>query len=95
VFFLNYKVKPKPEVKRHQEVGGAFVTCWMDLPSLEEAKAAAIDLIHEDGWDVTDLEEAKPVLEPVGDAAREYYEQALIDKTVLCFNTWPAKKARD
>jgi hypothetical protein len=95
VFFLNYKVKPKPEVKRHQEFGGAYVTCWMDLPSLEEAKAAAIDLIHEDGWDVMELEEAKPVVEPVADSAREYCEQALIDKIVLCFNTWTVKKALD
>ena len=95
VFFLKYKVKPKPGVKRRQGFGGAYVTCWMEFPSLDQAKAAAIDRIHEDGWDVIELEEAKPAPEPVDDSAREDYDQARIDKTVLRFFTWPAKKARE
>jgi len=90
MFLLRYLASPRPDNQEAATVGGAFVNCWIDLPSLDAAKAAAEAMIEEYGWTVRRLEEQSQAFrEDLAGESLEYYEQAEIDKTVLVFHTWP------
>lgn len=89
MYFLTYVVRPEAGHARHGEIEGAFVSCWMDLDSLDTSKAAALDLLRADGWSVVTLKEAGPIerseVKPEG---LRHYDQALVDKTVLVVHMW-------
>jgi hypothetical protein len=89
MFFLRYVAKPNNaiEATRH---GGAYVNCWMDLPSIHEAKVIALRMIQEQGYSVCELdEEGEAFREHLEGEALECFEQAETDKTVLVFHCWP------
>ena len=89
MFFLRYVVQPMPGHARSAEIEGATVSCWMDLDSLETSKAAALDLLREDGWTVVSVkEEARVERADIKPAGLRYYDQALVDKTVLVVHMW-------
>ena len=90
MYLLRYRAKPKPDHAQVGEIGGAYINCWMDLDSMEAAKAQAMDTINEEGWTVDSLDVAEVVLRSTCDEKNgTYFDQALIDKTVLVFHTWP------
>ena len=61
----------------------------MDLDSLDVAKTAALDLLNGDGWTVVSLEEEGPLeRSEVKPAGLAYFDQALVEKTVLVVNMW-------
>jgi hypothetical protein len=92
MYLLRYRVLPNADHANGGEVGGAYVNGWMDLASIAEAKARAMDMIREEGWIVESLDEARAVDRSECDDAdgAACFDQALIDKTVLMFHTWPA-----
>ena len=89
MYFLTYVARPEAGHARHGEIEGAFVSCWMDLDSLDATKAAALDLLRADGWSVVSVKEEEEVeradIKPAGLA---HYDQALVDKTVLVVHMW-------
>jgi hypothetical protein len=62
----------------------------MDMASMESAKTTAMEMILEAGWTIESFEEAGMVQRSDCDeAAIAYYDQALIDKTVLVYHCRP------
>ena len=90
MYLLRYVVKPKGDHPEVLTIGGAYVNCWMDVDSMETAKAQAMDLITEDGWRIESLDEADTIQRSeCNEESIVYYDQALIDKTVMVFHSWP------
>jgi len=92
MYFFTFRASPTSEAKEFQKAGGAYVNCWIDNASREEAEERASDLIFDYGWSVDSLEaEAVVTAEDYdeGDEDREFYQQALVDGEVLVFTTWP------
>jgi len=89
VYFLKYVVRPEASHARSGEVEGAFVSCWMDLESLDASRRAALDLLRADGWSVVSpLEEGPLERSAVQPEDLRSYERALVDKTVLVVRMW-------
>ena len=76
----------------HTNIDQAFVGCWMDRETEEQAVEDAKTMILEEPWVI---EEVESVGEVTADDYQDdeenlgYYEQALVDKNVLVFNVCP------
>jgi hypothetical protein len=92
MFFFQFEATPRTDHPEGDEVAGAYVNCWIDRPTIEEAEHVARTMISEDCWIVGEPDEAHAVdrdyyaNNPDG---LQYFEQALIDKEVLVFHTFP------
>lgn len=76
----------------HGRLGEAFVGCWVERDTEQEAEEVARALIVADGWEVVRTEEISVVnAEDYEDDEeyRQYYEQALEDKEVFVFHVCP------
>jgi hypothetical protein len=74
------------------EAAGGVVNCWIERPTLDEAIRVARESLAAEGWIVGEHDEAYEVDEstyPPGKDGREYFQQALIDKEVFVFYTFP------
>lgn len=92
MYLFTFLAVPTPEAKEFHEAGGAYVSCWILSDDREAAEERAKELIEEYGWDVEALEEGAIVSGadyPQDDEDRVFYEQALTEREVLVFNTWP------
>jgi hypothetical protein len=98
MYLFTFLAVPTPDAKEFHEAGGAYVNCWIqgddrgDRNDRNAAEERATELIEEYGWAVEALEEGAIVSGedyPPGEEDREFYEQALIEREVLVFNTWP------
>jgi len=90
--FLTFLAVPTPDAQEYHDSGGAYVNCWILGDLREDAERRATELIEEYGWSVEALEGATTVSGTdygPDDEDREFYEQALVEKEVLVFNTWP------
>lgn len=92
MFYFLFEGTPRRESGANEDIGGAFINCWIERPTLEEAEHVARSDIEAEGWIVGNPEEAHAVdrstyaNNPVG---MEYFEQALTDKEVFVFNQYP------
>jgi hypothetical protein len=94
MYFLQYTAIPGEQSEEAKKVGGAFVNFWIDLPSLAEAKASALDMLLAKGWTARSLEEAKSMSrDECGATGLQYFDQAMVDKTVCVFYLWPVDAA--
>lgn len=86
VKFITYHVKPiEPS-----DIGGAYVNCFIESNSSKRAQEIAERQITELNWQIIEMEELTVInQDTVDDDKREYYEQALIDKEVFVFYTYP------
>ena len=96
MFFIQFEATSRRTGAR-EGIGGAFVNCWIDRPSLQSAISVARQMIEADGWIVGDADEAYAV--DAGSYAldnpnREYFEQALIDREVIVFHRYPDSEPR-
>lgn len=92
MYFFTFLASPTAEAKEFSESGGAYVNCWILNDERQPAEARATDLIEEYGWSVEALEDQGTVTSDdyaEDDEDREFYEQALVEREVLVFNTWP------
>ena len=93
MYLFTFLAVPTPDAREFEEAGGAYVNCWiLGDGDREAAEERATTLIEEYGWAVEALEEGAIVSGedyPPGEEDREFYEQALIEREVLVFNTWP------
>lgn len=91
--FFTFLAAPTPEAKEFHTAGGAYVKCWIQNGDRQSAEERARELIVEYGWTVDALEGeavvtgADYLLDDEED--REFYEQALMEREVLVFHTWP------
>lgn len=91
MFLLKYHVRPIEDRADLEEVG-AFVNCWIERRSIEEAREVAQEAIREEGYVVVATEEEGEVLLEESGNGRKYFEQALVDKEVLVFHTYPRRE---
>jgi hypothetical protein len=92
MYLITFVTNTTPEHADHGKVGEAYVTCWIDRETEEEAIEVASDMIVSDGWEVVRVEEVSTVTEAnydEDDEYRGYYEQALTDKEVVLFHVCP------
>ena len=95
MYLFTFLAVPTPDAKEFHEAGGAYVNCWIlgdDRSDRDAAEERARELIEEYGWDIEALEEGAIVSSadhPQDDEDRVFYEQALVEREVLVFNTWP------
>ena len=88
IFYFQFEARPK----KPAEAGGAFINCWIDRATREEAESHARDAIANQDWSVTRLEEAVLVTRETQSAeSRQYFDQAEIDGEVFVFHTWPVE----
>jgi hypothetical protein len=74
-----------------EESAGAYINCYIQVDSLDEADKIARREIRKMNWNILSREDAYEINEDnISDAGRKYYEQALIDRTVYVFHTYPA-----
>ena len=95
MFLITYRGIPKHGSKEANEVGGAYINCWIKERNFVNADIIARKEIESANWKVESLEEVIQVDKKYyshDDPKREYYEQALIDNTVLVFHTYPKRK---
>src|SRR5713226_4071577 len=93
MFYFLIEAKPSPDNPEVSELGGAFVSCWIEHPTLEEAESVALKMISEARWQVVAIEERFPIdrsFYDVQSSGLQYFEQALLDKEVLVFDAYPA-----
>ena len=93
--YLIYDAQPKANSDKAKEFGGAYVSCWIMSDNLEEANLIAKGMISEQGWVNITLDEGYEIDESHYKNKKdglEYYRQALIDKEVLVFHTYPIEE---
>jgi hypothetical protein len=101
MYLFTFLAVPTPDAKEFHDAGGAYVNCWIlgdDRGDRHAAEERATQLIEEYGWAVEALEEGAIVSGedyPPDDEDRVFYEQALIEREVLVFNTWPRGEEDD
>lgn len=92
-FFFTFLAAPTPDAEEYPDTGGAYVDCWILGDDRSEAEERARDLIQDYGWSVEALESETTVTSQDyqdDEENREFYEQALVEREVLVFNTWPS-----
>jgi hypothetical protein len=98
MFFLQYRTTPLPDrLDVAAKYGGAIVDCWIDRETALEAESVAKKMIETQGWQVREtLEVAQTSEEDFAKSAklRQYYEQAVLDKEVVVFFTYPLGETR-
>jgi hypothetical protein len=98
MFYVQYPVTPLPDRSDvATRYGGAIVNCWIDRPTRLEAEIVAKQMIESEGWQVLKSLEINEVSEAdysKDHDARQYFEQAQLDKEVLVFFVYPAGETR-
>jgi hypothetical protein len=93
MFFLQYKAMPLPDhATAAKGWGGAVANCWVDRSTAVEAEIVAKQMIESEGWQVIETVEVRELPEAhcgLSESAQRYYEQALLDREVVVFYTFP------
>ena len=92
MYFFSIHGVPGPNNPDSVTVGGAFINCYINHATLDLAESIARKSIEEAGWQIVAIEESKIVnsssFEEDSDGMK-YYEQALVDKEVFAYFTYP------
>lgn len=92
IYFLQYESAPSPTSEDYKDTGGAFINCWIQAKSIEDAKKQAETCIKESEWIILKLEKSHPVNREFyesDDESLEYFQQAEVDGEVYVFHSWP------
>ncbi len=93
LYVIVLTARPGENSRDYLEVGGAYVVAWIDASNDAEALASASRLVNEKNWVVDTVESVarRCKAEFGGDASGfQHFDQALADKEVLVFHTWPS-----
>lgn len=90
VFLLRFQASPLTD-RTADNVGGAYINCWVQRDTMVEADEAARELITDQGWVITEEVEAAEVRREQVDeeSGLKYFEQCLIDGEVAVFYGYP------
>ena len=92
MFYIQFLATPRKNARTAPEAAGAFVSCWIERPSLDEAIQVARASVEAEGWIVDDPEMAHEVNAEhysKGEGGEQYFKQALVDKEVFVFHCFP------
>jgi hypothetical protein len=94
MFYIVYHCQPNKKYAG-ELIGGAYIGCWIATTTLSKVDKIARKLIKEQNWSILETDEEGEILPGSMNKKNprfEYYEQALIDKEVLVFYTYPKTK---
>jgi hypothetical protein len=92
MYFLMYNGKPNPDENKANEIGGAYINCYILAESLTMADKKARRDIKTMKWIISNREDAYEIdAESISENGKSYYNQALIDGKVYVFHTYPPK----
>lgn len=95
MFFFRFKAKPEAINPESRTSAGAYINCWISRKKKVEAEAVARKTIKKERWTILKLEKGCRIMPKTQrPSGMKYYKQALIDKEVLVFHTWPTKKTK-
>lgn len=92
IYYIRYEAIPTPDFEDYDEVGGAYINCWIKAKTEDEAKEIARKSLNKQQWKLIALEECFPVEatyyedEP---ESMECFEEALTDGESYIFYEWP------
>ncbi len=92
MYYVCITVRTDPSHADHARIDQAYVGCWMDRETEEEALEDAKTMITEEPWVIEEVDSVNVVTaENYEDDPEnlEYFQQALVDKNVLVFNVCP------
>lgn len=90
MFFIMFHGVPNQHAVDVDGIAGAYINCYIDAVDLISATKIAKKDISKMNWIVLNREEAYKIDDTtISDKGRKYYNQALIDKTVYVFHTYP------
>jgi hypothetical protein len=99
IFFARYEAIPLPDSAEFEQLGGAYINCWIDAASEEEASELSAASIRESGWKIVSVEDPfrEVAVDGYGDddEARSYHEQAVEDGECYVFHQWPIDDHED
>jgi hypothetical protein len=97
MFLITYRCKPGKDYQG-KSVGGAYVNCYIKRNKFEIADKISREHICESGWVILKQEDVSKInlmyYKVSGASGIEYYKQAVIDKEVFVFYTYPKNKTR-
>src|SRR6266404_9474024 len=96
MFYLLIEALPKQADS--EQIGGAFINCWIESGAPEEAEQIARKVIEAQGWKVLSFQDVFQVdrsFYQENPEGREYFEQALIDNEVFVFHSYPNSEVAD
>lgn len=93
MFMIRLHATPSQESPDHGQCGGAYINCWIVAGSFEEATQRAQRDVRGFGWQPESVERAVRITreECDNERARELFDQAMIDKEVYEFHTYPVE----
>lgn len=86
--------RPCAETLQDQFFGGAYINCWIAIPSEAAAISRAEAEVRESGWIPESIEGIVEVArEDYGpdDTERKYFDQAIVDGVVLVVHSFPSQ----
>jgi hypothetical protein len=92
MYHFVFHASPDVSHKESTSFGGAYVNCWIDRPTSDEAEIVARQLIRNSGWVDERLEECREVIRSDYSNNQDglvYFDQAVSDKEVLVFHRYP------
>ena len=93
IYFLIFHGQPNLDAENIDNIGGAYINCYVQANNLEQADKNSRKDIRKMKWEILEREEAYELdADSLSDKGREYYEQALIDKTVYVLHTYPIEE---
>lgn len=96
IFYLIYEGRPNKDY-HDKSIAGGHIGCWIETTDIKTADKIARDLIEEQNWDILKKDKFKTIKSNSIDKESEhyqYYEQALMDKEVIVFYTFPKDKKK-
>jgi hypothetical protein len=89
-FFLAYETRPTELLPDRDGIGGAFASCWLVSPRLEDAVQKARAHLEESGWAIVDVIREQAIAEgEVPVESRPFHRQAQVDGEVYVIHAFP------
>lgn len=93
MYYFMIEATPAPDNTEEQDVGGAYVNCWVNFGLEDGAEVLAFHYIQEAGWVPGTIHERKQVSKDLYQSDPEYlpyYLEAEADGVSLVFHIWGA-----
>ncbi len=98
IIYLMLEATPTSNHEEFDDIGGAFINCWINAEDEESAKAIAIKTLKDCCWNVLRIEDCFRVNEGFynnNPEYLEYYKQATINGEYYVTNEWPNEPQED
>ena len=89
IYFVGFRARPGQGLGDKNDVGGAYVNCWIKAGSSHEAQNVAYSYVTSEGWIVEAVEHEARLQSDPDKESEEHFEQAQIDGSCYVFHEWP------